>query len=121
MDMDTNKDNADAGTLRQSKEGYASDKLDTVQSEWAPPPSVAQLSRQERIAAETKLKRKIDFRLLPILVIMYILSGFTSHALLIPDYLDRNAIASTRLAGITQDLNLVGDQFQTAVSILFVG
>jgi hypothetical protein len=37
------------------------------------------------------------------------------------DYLDRNAIASTKLAGITTDLNLTGDEFQTAVSILFVG
>ena len=37
------------------------------------------------------------------------------------DYLDRNAIASTRLGGITEDLGLVGNQFQTSVSILFVG
>jgi hypothetical protein len=37
------------------------------------------------------------------------------------DYLDRNAIASTRLGGITEDIGLVGNQFQTSVSILFVG
>ena len=119
--MNANKDDTETGTLRQSKDGYAGDKLEPVQSEWGPPPSVARLSGQERIAAERKLKRKIDFRLMPILVIMYILSTSASHASLITDYLDRNAIASTRLAGITQDLNLVGDQFQTAVSILFVG
>ena len=120
--MKSNKlDDAETGTLRQSKEGYGGDKLEPVQSEWGPPPSVARLSSQERIAAERKLKRKIDFRLMPILVVMYILSTSASHPLLIPDYLDRNAIASTRLAGITQDLNLVGTQFQTAVSILFVG
>ena len=80
MAMNANKDNTDTGTLRQSKEGYGGDKLETVPSEWGPPPSVVRLSRQERIAAERKLKRKIDFRLLPILVVMYILSNLTSHA-----------------------------------------
>jgi len=119
--MNTNTDNTDAGTLRQSREGIVGNKLETVHSEWGPPASVAQMSREDRIAAEIKLKRKIDLRLLPILVVMYILSKIGTHSSLILDYLDRNAIASTRLAGITQDLNLVGDQFQTAVSILFVG
>lgn len=119
--MNSDRDNTDAGTLRQSREGEVGDKLETVHSEWGPPASVGRLSMEERIVAERKLKRKIDFRLLPILVVMYILSEVRSNTSLILDYLDRNAIASTRLAGITQDLNLVGNQFQTSVSILFVG
>ena len=89
MAMNANMDDTETGTLRQSKDGYAGDKLSPVQSEWGPPPSVARLSGQERIAAERKLKRKIDFRLMPILVIMYILSTFTSHALLTNTRLSR--------------------------------
>lgn len=37
------------------------------------------------------------------------------------NYLDRNNIAAARLGGLEEDLNLVGNQYQTAVSILFVG
>jgi hypothetical protein len=89
-------------------------------SEWSPPASVAKLSRLERIDAERKLKRKIDTRILPALVGMYILSNFILCPLIL-DYLDRNSISSTRLGGITEDIPLAGNQFQLAVSILFVG
>jgi hypothetical protein len=41
---------------------------------WGPPASVAKLSRVERAAAERKLMRKIDSRIMPPLVVMYILS-----------------------------------------------
>lgn len=37
------------------------------------------------------------------------------------NYLDRNNIAAARLAGLEEELNLHGTQYQTAVSILFVG
>lgn len=37
------------------------------------------------------------------------------------NYLDRNAIALARLNDLEEDLNLVGSQYQTCVSILFVG
>lgn len=47
---------------------------------------------------------------LPLVVIMYILN-----------YLDRNNISTAKLAGLQKDLNLVGNQYQIAVSILFVG
>ena len=46
-----------------------------------PPPCVSILTPEERHNAEKKLVRKIDIRLLPVLVIMYILN-----------YLDRNNI-----------------------------
>ncbi|KAJ5725067.1 uncharacterized protein N7483_006424 [Penicillium malachiteum] len=74
------------------------------------PAYVAGLSPEERIKAEKALVRKIDIRLLPMIIIMYILN-----------YLDRNNIASARLAGLESDLGLVGNQFATCVSILFVG
>lgn len=49
-------------------------------------------------------------RSLPIIVIMYILN-----------YLDRNNIAAAKLAGLIEDTHLKGDEFNTTVSILFVG
>ncbi|KAF7164284.1 hypothetical protein CNMCM5623_008924 [Aspergillus felis] len=76
------------------------------------PAYVAGLSPEERRKAERALVRKIDIRLLPMLVIMYILN-----------YLDRNNIAAARLAGLEDDLGMKknSNQYQTAVSILFVG
>jgi hypothetical protein len=35
--------------------------------------------------------------------------------------LDRNAIASSRLSGLRNDLGLHGTQYSTCISILFVG
>ncbi|KAA8651413.1 putative MFS transporter [Aspergillus tanneri] len=74
------------------------------------PAYVAGLSPEEREKAEQALVRKIDLRLLPMTIIMYILN-----------YLDRNNIAAARLAGLEDDLNLKDYQYQTSVSILFVG
>lgn len=74
------------------------------------PPYVASLNLKEREAAETALVRKIDIRLVPPITLMYILN-----------YLNRNAIASARLGGLEDDLNLKGSEYQTSVSIFFVG
>lgn len=35
--------------------------------------------------------------------------------------IDRNAIANARLNGLEEDLGLVGTQYNTCISILFVG
>ena len=75
-----------------------------------PPPLIKALSPEQRAELERRLVRKIDYRLLPMIVIMYIMN-----------YLDRNNIASARLAGLQTDLNLDDTSYQTAVSILFVG
>lgn len=82
------------------------------------PVYVAGLSPEERERAEKALVRKIDLRLLPMIIIMYILN-----------YLDRNNIVSSsvmghsgrliltwlkaaaRLAGLEDDLGLVGNQY----------
>lgn len=37
------------------------------------------------------------------------------------NYLDRNNIAAVRLAGLQTELNLSSVEYQTTVSILFVG
>ena len=80
-----------------------------------PPELVKNLSPEERQLQETALVRKIDFRLLPLLILMYIMN-----------YLDRNNIAAARLAGLQDPrskggLDLTSTQYLTALSILFVG
>ncbi|KAJ9608454.1 hypothetical protein H2200_007442 [Cladophialophora chaetospira] len=61
-------------------------------------------------AAEIALVRKLDLRIMPTLWSMYFLN-----------YLDRNAIAQARLNNLEDDLGLVGSQYNTCISILFVG
>ncbi|KAF4872354.1 putative transporter [Colletotrichum siamense] len=59
---------------------------------------------------EIRLVRSIDWKMMPILWLMYWLN-----------YLDRNAITVARLDSLEQDLNLTSTQYQSCVSILFVG
>ncbi|GAB7353842.1 hypothetical protein MBLNU459_g4208t1 [Dothideomycetes sp. NU459] len=74
------------------------------------PEVLRDLSSDDLAAMERRLLWKIDLRILPVTIIMYILN-----------YIDRNNIASARLGGLEKDLGLVGSQYQTCVSILFVG
>ncbi|KAH7069338.1 major facilitator superfamily domain-containing protein [Paraphoma chrysanthemicola] len=60
--------------------------------------------------AEIKLVKKLDLWIMPTLWLMFWLN-----------YLDRNAIALARLNRLERDLNLKGTEYQTCVSILFVG
>ncbi|OAF60424.1 hypothetical protein VC83_03600 [Pseudogymnoascus destructans] len=59
---------------------------------------------------EKALLRKTDYRLMPCLLGMIVLN-----------YLDRNAVPNARIQGIEEDLGLVGDQYNTAISVLFAG
>lgn len=70
----------------------------------------AKFSPEEARAIEKKLKLKLDLRLFPTLMIMYILN-----------YIDRNALPIAKLAGIQQELGLSSTQYSTCLSILFVG
>lgn len=68
------------------------------------------LDPAEYAAKEKRLVRKIDLRLMPCLILMIVLN-----------YLDRNALANARVQGIEKSLNMHGDQFNTAISVLFAG
>jgi hypothetical protein len=70
-----------------------------------PPELVRKMSPEERVTAEARLKRKIDFRLLPMIILMYILN-----------YLDRNNIAAARLAGLQDDLKLTNVQYSVSMN-----
>ncbi|KAL8887515.1 MAG: hypothetical protein Q9192_006314 [Flavoplaca navasiana] len=74
------------------------------------PPLVRDLGPEERARLEMFLVKKIDLRLLPMLILMYLMN-----------YLDRNNIAAARLAGLEEELELTGTEYLTCVSILFVG
>lgn len=69
------------------------------------PPLVAAMSHEQRLEAEAKLRRKIDTRLLPMIILMYIMN-----------YLDRNNIAAVRLAGLQDELNLSSTEYQVRLS-----
>ncbi|MCJ1233596.1 hypothetical protein MMC14_001554 [Varicellaria rhodocarpa] len=89
---------------------YGLEQTTTTRRKREAPELVRNLSSEERERLERALVRKIDFRLLPMIILMYIMN-----------YLDRNNIASARLAGLETELNLSSVQYNTAVSILFVG
>ncbi|KAL8732373.1 MAG: hypothetical protein Q9166_002771 [cf. Caloplaca sp. 2 TL-2023] len=59
--------------------------------------------------AEKKLVRELDLHIIPIFMLLYLFS-----------FLDRVNIGNARLYGMEEDLGLQGNQYQTAVSILFV-
>ncbi|KAI3322345.1 MFS general substrate transporter [Xylariaceae sp. AK1471] len=74
------------------------------------PESLAALTQDDFNKLSRRATLKLDAVMMPILVVMYILN-----------YLDRQNIASARLAGLQEDLGLSNVQYQTAVSILFAG
>ena len=74
------------------------------------PASLASLSPGEYAQLGRKATFKLDVQVMPCLVIMYIMN-----------YLDRQNIAAAKLAGITKDLGLSAVQYQTCISLLFVG
>ncbi|KAH7920846.1 MFS general substrate transporter [Leucogyrophana mollusca] len=73
--------------------------------------SGAELERANahRAQLEKKLLRKLDLRM-SILIFIYIMN-----------YIDRTNATAARLQGFEQDLHLVGQQYSTVISILFVG
>ncbi|KAI0005089.1 MFS general substrate transporter [Russula compacta] len=65
--------------------------------------------REARLILERRLLRKLDLRM-SILVLIYVLN-----------YVDRNNVSAARLEGFEADLHLKGQQFNTLLSILYVG
>lgn len=74
------------------------------------PASLAALSDSELATVRRRAILKLDARIMPCMVLMYIMN-----------YLDRQNIAAAKLADIEQDLGMTDVQYQTCVSILFVG
>ncbi|KAL4864430.1 hypothetical protein BDV12DRAFT_201123 [Aspergillus spectabilis] len=64
----------------------------------------------EELVLEKKLRRRIDSVIMPMVILVYLMN-----------YIDRNNYAAARLQGLEADLNMNGQQYQTGLSILFVG
>lgn len=60
--------------------------------------------------SEGALLRKLDFRLLPAVGILYLLS-----------FLDRSNVANARVEGLAEDLGMTGNQYLTGLTLYFVG
>ncbi|KAF5266887.1 hypothetical protein FOXYS1_2257 [Fusarium oxysporum] len=65
---------------------------------------------ENRDIKEKALVRRIDKRMMPLMMLLYILN-----------YLDRNNIATARLGNFEEDIGLVAEQYNTVISIFFVG
>ncbi|KAF9065835.1 major facilitator superfamily domain-containing protein [Rhodocollybia butyracea] len=63
----------------------------------------------ERFHAERKLVRKLDTRVMPTIILIYIMN-----------YIDRLAVTTARLKGLEQDLGLSDLQYNVVLSILYV-
>ncbi|BCS22289.1 uncharacterized protein APUU_30514S [Aspergillus puulaauensis] len=72
-------------------------------------PEDADFMRQYEGKAGKKVVRKIDFRLIPIMAILYLLS-----------HIDRGNIGNAKIEGMDKDLGLVGNQYNIASTIFFV-
>jgi MFS family permease len=71
--------------------------------------NIGHMDPEHRRRVEKTLKRKLDARC-GLFVLIYIMN-----------YLDRNNIASARLKGLQDDLNLNDTEYATCLSILYVG
>lgn len=74
------------------------------------PDSLKDLTLEELETLDRKTRRKVDIRILIMVCWIYICN-----------YLDRNNIASARLGGLEEELNMTSKDYQTAISLLFVG
>merc|ERR1712029_891455 len=66
-------------------------------------------SPEERAAIDRKLMRKVDLWLIPWLCLLYLLS-----------FLDRSNIGNARLAGMEEDLDMGGHDYNNALTIFFI-
>lgn len=78
------------------------EKLQSINVQTGLPECIQSLSPDELRKLERGLVRKVDARLMPAVIVMYLLN-----------YIDRTNIASARLGGLEEDLDLKGSQYQT--------
>lgn len=59
---------------------------------------------------ESKFVRRLDYKLLPALSFLYLLS-----------FLDRSNIGNARIEGLAKDLGITGNEYLTALTLFFIG
>ncbi|KAF2093482.1 MFS general substrate transporter [Rhizodiscina lignyota] len=60
-------------------------------------------------AEQKRILRKVDLRLVPLLTFLYLIS-----------FVDRSNIGNAKIAGLTEDLHMVGLEYNTAVTLFFI-
>ncbi|KAF6218636.1 hypothetical protein HO133_005987 [Letharia lupina] len=60
-------------------------------------------------AAEARVRRKLDWHLMPLFFVLYMLA-----------FLDRSNIGNAVIAGMTRDLHLVGDRYEWLLTIFYI-
>ncbi|KAH4035728.1 hypothetical protein HBH70_084840 [Parastagonospora nodorum] len=68
------------------------------------------LSEEQMAALNKKLVRKLDWRLMPCITVMFLMN-----------YLDRINVSNARLAGLQKDLNMNDTIWNTGISTFYVG
>jgi len=95
-------------------DGQAVSELDSKRKDESDPVSAASGSETDEIedggVNEKALLRKIDWRLLPAVGILYLLS-----------FLDRSNVGNARIEGLTDDLHMTGNQYLTGLTLYFIG
>ncbi|KAK3902152.1 major facilitator superfamily domain-containing protein [Staphylotrichum tortipilum] len=87
------------------------DKLDSKPKDESDPVSGSETDEIDDDGVNEKaLLRKIDWRLLPAVGILYLLS-----------FLDRSNVGNARIEGLTDDLHMTGNQYLTGLTLYFIG
>ena len=107
-DLDTKK--ADESECVAHMEDAMQEPALKISADDSMPVILRALSAEEYAKIGRSAVFKMDIIILPCLMIMYILN-----------YLDRNNIASAKLANIEEELGLTPTEYQSCVSVLFAG
>ena len=107
----TNKPAPDGARVLRTEDGPEVDDLDNKPKDESDPSSGSELEDTEAGAVDEKaLLRKIDWRLLPAVGILYLLS-----------FLDRSNVGNARIEGLADDLHMTGNQYLTGLTLYFIG
>ncbi|KAK0650881.1 putative transporter [Lasiodiplodia hormozganensis] len=94
-----------AATMIDDLKDSGSDKQDSLAHQ-----NFRGKSDEEVAALKKQMLRKVDFRVMPMLIILFLLN-----------ILDRNNFTNARLGGLEDDLKLTDHQYNTCLMIMYVG
>ena len=107
----TTKALADGQPVLAPVDGQGVGELDSKPKTESDPTSGSETDEIEDGGVNEKaLIRKIDWRLLPAVGILYLLS-----------FLDRSNVGNARIEGLTDDLHMTGNQYLTGLTLYFIG
>lgn len=96
---------ADISHIKEKSDESSGEELVTVEKGYERDELHGDLTPEEKHRA----LRKCDYRLIPLLGVLYLVA-----------FIDRSNIGNARIAGMEEDLNLQGMQYNIAVTMFFV-